>query len=99
MSCIWQLASSEVKVALTRAPSSLRRKASSCEYVELRIAGTTGLSAAAMPVPSRTSIATTLIAGCQLDGNEPWANLRDVLTLLPTWPRNAVLDLAPKFWI
>jgi hypothetical protein len=24
--------------------------------------------------------------------------LRDVLTLLPAWPTNAVLELAPKFW-
>jgi transposase len=44
------------------------------------------------------AIATTLIASCQLHGIEPWAYLRDVLTLLPTWPRNAVLELAPKFW-
>jgi transposase len=42
--------------------------------------------------------ATTLIASCQLHGIEPWAYLRDVLTLLPNWPSNAVLKLAPKFW-
>jgi transposase len=31
---------------------------------------------------------TSLIASCQLHGIEPWAYLRDVLTLLPTWPSN-----------
>lgn len=44
------------------------------------------------------AIATSLIASCQMHDIEPWAYLRDVLTLLPSWPRNAVLELAPKFW-
>jgi transposase len=44
------------------------------------------------------AIATSLIASCQLHGIEPWAYLRDVLTLQPAWPSNAVLELAPKFW-
>jgi len=44
------------------------------------------------------AIATSLIASCQLHGIEPWAYLRDVLTLLPGWPSSAVLELAPKFW-
>jgi hypothetical protein len=44
------------------------------------------------------AIATSLIASCQLHGIEPWAYLRDVLTLLPAWPSSAVLQLAPKFW-
>jgi hypothetical protein len=34
----------------------------------------------------------------QLHNIEPWAYLRDVLTLLPTWPNRDVLQLAPKFW-
>jgi transposase len=42
--------------------------------------------------------ATSLIASCQLHGIEPWAYLRDVLTLLPSWPNRDVLQLAPKFW-
>jgi hypothetical protein len=42
--------------------------------------------------------ATSLIASCQLHGIEPWAYLRDVLTLLPAWPNRGVLQLAPKFW-
>lgn len=44
------------------------------------------------------AIATSLIASCKLHDIEPWAYLRDVLTLLPGWPRSAVLELAPRFW-
>ena len=42
--------------------------------------------------------AVSLIASCQLHGIEPWAYLRDVLTLLPSWPAKHVLALAPKYW-
>jgi transposase len=42
--------------------------------------------------------AVSLIASCQLHGIEPWAYLRDVLTLIPSWPANRVLALAPKYW-
>jgi len=44
------------------------------------------------------AIATSLIASCQRHRIEPWAYLRDVLTLLPAWPKRDVLQLAPKFW-
>lgn len=44
------------------------------------------------------AIATSLIASCKLHDIEPWAYLRDVLILLPSWPRSSVLKLAPKFW-
>jgi transposase len=44
------------------------------------------------------SVAVSLIASCQLHGIEPWAYLRDVLTLLPAWPVNRVLELSPKHW-
>jgi transposase len=44
------------------------------------------------------AIATSLVASCKLHDIEPWAYLRDVLTLLPSWPKHAVLELAPKFW-
>lgn len=40
----------------------------------------------------------SLVASCQLHGIEPWAYLRDVLTLLPSWPAKQVLALAPKYW-
>jgi len=40
----------------------------------------------------------TLIASCQMHGIEPWAYLRDLLTVLPRWPRRRVLELAPVYW-
>jgi transposase len=40
----------------------------------------------------------SLVASCQLHEIEPWAYLRDVLTLLPSWPAKRVLALAPKYW-
>jgi hypothetical protein len=43
-------------------------------------------------------VAVSLIASRQLHGIEPWEYLRDVLTLLPSWPQTRVLELAPKFW-
>lgn len=44
------------------------------------------------------AVAVSLIASCELHALEPWAYLRDVLILLPDWPRDRVLELAPKFW-
>ena len=44
------------------------------------------------------AIATTLIASCHRHSIEPWAYLRDILTLLPSWPKRDVLHLAPKLW-
>jgi len=40
----------------------------------------------------------SLFASCQHMGIEPWAYLRDILCLLPDWPRSRVLELSPKFW-
>jgi transposase len=40
----------------------------------------------------------SLIASCQLHGIEPWAYLRDLFCLLPSWPRSRVLELAPANW-
>lgn len=44
------------------------------------------------------AVVVSLVASCQLHGIEPWAYLRDVLTLLPAWPVNRALELAPKLW-
>jgi transposase len=41
----------------------------------------------------------SLIASCRLHDIEPWAYLRDVLTLLPGWPKARVLELAPANWL
>lgn len=40
----------------------------------------------------------SLIASCELHKLEPWAYLRDLFCLLPTWPKTRVLELCPKNW-
>ena len=44
------------------------------------------------------TIAVSLIASCQLHDIEPWAYLRNVLTLLSSWPEDRAIELAPKHW-
>ena len=41
---------------------------------------------------------TSLLASCRMLGVEPWAYLRDLLCLLPRWPKHRVLELAPLHW-
>ncbi len=40
----------------------------------------------------------SLLATCRLHGIEPWAYLRDLLCLLPSWPARRVLELSPAHW-
>lgn len=40
----------------------------------------------------------SLLASCTMHGIEPWAYLRDLFCLLPSWPANRVLELAPANW-
>src|SRR5438477_1894402 len=40
----------------------------------------------------------SLLASCKLHDIEPWAYLRDLLCLLPSWPSSRVLELAPVNW-
>jgi transposase len=40
----------------------------------------------------------SLLASCELHGLEPWAYLRDLFCLLPSWPAHRLLDLAPAYW-
>ena len=42
------------------------------------------------------AIATSIVASCKLHDIEPWAYLRDVLTLLPTWPKAHVSVASPR---
>ena len=44
------------------------------------------------------TIFVSLLASCQLHGIEPWAYLRDLFCLVPSWPASRVLELAPAFW-
>jgi transposase len=41
---------------------------------------------------------TSLLASCRMHEVEPWAYLRDILCLLPRWPKHRVLELAPVNW-
>ena len=40
----------------------------------------------------------SLIASCTLHGLEPEAYLADVIRVMPHWPRDRYLELAPKYW-
>src|SRR5262249_25671421 len=44
------------------------------------------------------AVFTSLLASCRLCDVEPWAYMRDILCLLPSWPAHRVLDLAPVNW-
>ena len=44
------------------------------------------------------SVVVSLIASCRMHKVEPWAYLRDVLTIVQAWPQTRVLELAPAFW-
>lgn len=41
---------------------------------------------------------TTLVASCHLHDIEPESYLREVMCLLPDWPKSRVLELAPCNW-
>lgn len=40
----------------------------------------------------------SLVASCQLHELDPEAYLRDLFRVLPSWPMDRMLELAPKFW-
>jgi len=40
----------------------------------------------------------SLLASCEMHGLEPLGYLRDLLCLLPSWPVQQVLSLAPLHW-
>ena len=44
------------------------------------------------------TIFVSLLASCRLHDIEPWAYLRDLLCLLPSWPAHRMLELAPLNW-
>lgn len=44
------------------------------------------------------SIFTSLLASCRMLKIEPWSYLRDLLCLLPRWPKHRVIELAPVNW-
>jgi hypothetical protein len=40
----------------------------------------------------------SLIASCQLHGLDPERYLADIFRVMPYWPRDRYLELAPKYW-
>jgi transposase len=46
----------------------------------------------------RTCTFVSLVASCQLHGIDTEGYLRDVFRVLPVWPKNRMLELAPKYW-
>jgi len=40
----------------------------------------------------------TVIASCRLHGLDPFQYLEEILRVLPYWPRDRYLELAPKYW-
>ncbi len=44
------------------------------------------------------TVFVSLLASCQMHDVEPLGYLRDLLCLLPSWPRSRVLELAPAYW-
>ncbi len=40
----------------------------------------------------------SIIASCRLHRLDPWKYLDELLRLLPSWPKDRHIELAPKFW-
>ena len=40
----------------------------------------------------------SLIASCELHGLDPETYLAEIIHVLPFWPRDRYLELAPKYW-
>jgi hypothetical protein len=40
----------------------------------------------------------SVIASCRLHGIDPHQYLDEILRLLPYWPKERYLELAPKYW-
>jgi hypothetical protein len=41
----------------------------------------------------------SIIATCRLHGIDPFAYLDEILRVLPYWPRDRYLELAPQHWL
>jgi transposase len=44
------------------------------------------------------AVFVSLLASCRMHNVEPWAYLRDLCCLLPTWPSHRLLELSPLNW-
>jgi transposase len=46
----------------------------------------------------RTCTFASLMGSCYLHQLDPEGYIRDLLRVLPLWPKNRMLELSPKFW-
>jgi len=46
----------------------------------------------------RAAVVMSLVVSAKLNGHDPWAYLKDVLTRLPTQPNGRIEDLLPHLW-
>ena len=46
----------------------------------------------------RAAVVMRLVVSAKLNGHDPWAYLRDVLTRLPTQPNRRLQELLPHLW-
>ncbi|WP_437546326.1 transposase domain-containing protein [Sorangium sp. So ce367] len=93
-----QLATSEKRLAAAEAWSSLPKKSQDFLLCGAPHNRKNWLFVGSKDGAEWNATIVSLIASCALHGIEPWAYLRDVLILLPTWPPDRVIELAPKSW-
>ena len=46
----------------------------------------------------RAAVVMSLVVSSKLNGHDPWAYLKDVLTRLPTHPNSRIEELLPHRW-
>ncbi len=56
------------------------------------------LFAGSLRAGKRAAAVMSLIQSAKLNGLEPWAYLKDVLTRLPTQPASRIAELLPHRW-
>src|SRR5438477_1406961 len=98
MPCNWQLASSDTKTVLTSPASSLPMNIQLFRLCKALHNRRNWLFLGNDDAGDVNAAFVSLLASCGLHQIEPWAYLRDLLCLLPSWPSQRVLELAPVNW-
>ncbi len=96
--CIAQLASKDVKAALTSPPSSLPTKSQFLRLCGPRHSRKAWLFFGSDDHASAAANLFSLVASCKLHGLDAEAYLADVIRVMPYWPTDRYVELAPKFW-
>jgi hypothetical protein len=70
-----------------------------CGYANLRItARKAWLFAGSELAGQRAAVVMSLVQSAKLNGHDPWAYLKDVLTRLPTHMNSRIEELLPHRW-